>query len=221
MSSTRDQLLVLVGVYSSLVGVREDLLCGGGSDGTCDPSAQHLRVVTASDALTGVVGYVETALPKNDQYGVGAALGTALGAAFIPDFLGNDRLVEGQVHGHQVPPELQGRSLLQPLGGEFDDRVGDVHSVDAWDYGRASAMARWGVAARLCSVAEAESAVIRAGRLVQVNYRSWADFSAAYALGRCLRFDQEEFGDWYEKSLRTHRALMTDPASPWLTIPWS
>ncbi|MFE5294805.1 DUF1266 domain-containing protein [Streptomyces sp. NPDC056632] len=85
-----------------------------------------------------------------------------------------------------------------------------IHSVDAWDYGRASAMARWGVAARLCSVAEAESAVIRAGRLVQVNYRSWGDFSASFALGRCLQFDQEDFGDWYEKSLRTHRALMTD-----------
>ncbi|WP_282696373.1 DUF1266 domain-containing protein [Streptomyces sp. CC208A] len=96
-----------------------------------------------------------------------------------------------------------------------------IRSVDAWDYGRASAMARWGVATRLGSVAEAESAVIRAGRLVQVNYRSWADFSASYALGRCLQFDEEEFGDWYEESLRTHRVLMTDPTSPWLTIPWA
>ncbi|MFJ5709106.1 DUF1266 domain-containing protein [Streptomyces sp. NPDC093105] len=96
-----------------------------------------------------------------------------------------------------------------------------VRSVEAWDYARASAMARWGVATRLCSVAEAESAVIRAGLLVRANYRSWADFSASYTLGRCLRFDEEEFGEWYDESLRTHRALMTDPTSPWLTIPWA
>ncbi|WP_030694094.1 DUF1266 domain-containing protein [Streptomyces globisporus] len=96
-----------------------------------------------------------------------------------------------------------------------------IRSAEAWDYGRASAMARWGVAARYCTLPEAEAAVIRAGRLVHVNYRSWTDFSAGYALGRCLHFDEEEFGEWYDKTLRTHRALTTEPTSPWLTIPWS
>lgn len=82
-------------------------------------------------------------------------------------------------------------------------------------------MARWGLAARLCSLQEAESAVVRAGRLVQLNYRSWEDFSAAYILGRCLHFDEEEFGEWYETVLATHRALTTDPAGPWRTLPWT
>ncbi|MFI9204711.1 DUF1266 domain-containing protein [Streptomyces sp. NPDC053048] len=95
-----------------------------------------------------------------------------------------------------------------------------VRSVLAWDYGRASGMARWGVGARFGSVAEAEAAVIRAGRVSQATYNSWADFSAGYVLGRCLHFDDEEFGNWYQGVLEAHRLLFSDPQSPWLNIPW-
>ncbi|MFG2114563.1 DUF1266 domain-containing protein [Streptomyces sp. NPDC048718] len=95
-----------------------------------------------------------------------------------------------------------------------------VRTVKAWDYGRASAMARWGVSTRLGTLAEAEVAVHRAGRLVHSTYTSWADFSAAYALGRCLHFDEGEFGKWYDSILATHRLLTTDPTSPWLNLPW-
>ncbi|MGR6916570.1 DUF1266 domain-containing protein [[Actinomadura] parvosata] len=95
-----------------------------------------------------------------------------------------------------------------------------VHSVEAWDYGRASKMARWGLGARYCTLEEAEQAVLRAGRVSRLEYRSWADFSAAYILGRCLHFDEEEFGDWYGEMLDAHRILTTDPASPWRNIPF-
>ncbi|MBO0652932.1 DUF1266 domain-containing protein [Streptomyces triculaminicus] len=95
-----------------------------------------------------------------------------------------------------------------------------VRSVLSWDYGRASAMARWGVAARFGSVAEAEAAVVRAGRVSQATYNSWHDFAAGYALGRCLHFDEEEFGNWYQGVLEAYRLLVTDPQSPWLNIPW-
>ncbi|GGO82238.1 DUF1266 domain-containing protein [Nonomuraea cavernae] len=97
---------------------------------------------------------------------------------------------------------------------------GFVHGVEAWDYGRASKMARWGLGARYCDLPEAEQAVLRAGRLSGINYRSWEDFSAAYILGRCLHFDEEEFGDWYGEMLDAHRILTTDPNSPWLNIPF-
>ncbi|TMR12753.1 DUF1266 domain-containing protein [Nonomuraea turkmeniaca] len=96
-----------------------------------------------------------------------------------------------------------------------------VHTVEAWDYGRASKMARWGLGARYCDLAEAERAVLRAGRLSRINYRSWEEFSAAYVLGRCLHFDEEEFGDWYGEMLNAHRILTTDPNSPWLNIPFT
>ncbi len=57
---------------------------------------------------------------------LGLAFGLALGPAFVPDLFGEVRLVEGEVHGHQSPPEVLGWALAQPLCGEFDDRVGDV-----------------------------------------------------------------------------------------------
>ncbi|WP_241833032.1 DUF1266 domain-containing protein [Streptomyces caatingaensis] len=95
-----------------------------------------------------------------------------------------------------------------------------VRSVLAWDFGRASKMARWGLGARYCTLAEAENAVVRAGRISQLNYRSWEEFSAGYILGRCLHFDEEEFGDWYQDMLEAHRILVTEPNSPWLNIPW-
>ncbi|MHB9859408.1 DUF1266 domain-containing protein [Streptomyces sp. YIM S03343] len=95
-----------------------------------------------------------------------------------------------------------------------------IGSVDAWDIGRASGMARWGLGARYCDLKEAEAAVIEAGVAAARSYRSWQDFSAGYILGRCLHFDNEEFGDWYTSVLDTHRVLMSEPGSPWLTIPF-
>ncbi|MEV7724613.1 DUF1266 domain-containing protein [Streptomyces sp. NPDC087917] len=97
---------------------------------------------------------------------------------------------------------------------------GWVRSVEAWDHGRASQMARWGVGARHATVEEAESAVLRAGEAARQTYRSWAEFSAGYVLGRCLHFDEEEFGDWYTGALAAHVVLTSDPASPWVNIPW-
>ncbi|MEU1802349.1 DUF1266 domain-containing protein [Streptomyces sp. NPDC019937] len=95
-----------------------------------------------------------------------------------------------------------------------------VPSVEAWDYGRAAGMARWGLGARYCDQREAENAIARASRLGRLNYRSWEEFSASFILGRCLHFDEEEFGTWYQDMLEAHRILTTDPGSPWLTVPW-
>ncbi|WP_460106814.1 DUF1266 domain-containing protein [Streptomyces sp. YKOK-J1] len=95
-----------------------------------------------------------------------------------------------------------------------------VSSVDAWDLGRASKMARWGLGARFGTLAEAEAAVVQAGRAASLSYKSWQDFSAAYILGRCLHFDEEEFGDWYQDMVEAHRILMSDPGSPWLNVPF-
>ncbi|SCK51357.1 Protein of unknown function [Streptomyces sp. WMMB 714] len=95
-----------------------------------------------------------------------------------------------------------------------------VRSVLAWDYGRAASMARWGVGARFCDIAEAEQAVIRTSRVSQVTYHSWKDFAAGYILGRCLHFDEEHFGNWYTEMLDAYRVLDSHPESPWLTLPW-
>lgn len=52
-----------------------------------------------------------------------------------------------------------------------------VTSVEAWDLGRASKMARWGLGARFATLPETESAVIRVSRAAALAYRSWPDFS--------------------------------------------
>ena len=95
-----------------------------------------------------------------------------------------------------------------------------VTSVDAWDLGRASKMARWGLGARFGSLHEAEAAVVEAGRMAARSYRSWQDFSAGYILGRCLHFDEEEYGEWYTSMVDAHRILVSDPHSPWVNIPF-
>ncbi|MFC4516263.1 DUF1266 domain-containing protein [Streptomyces ehimensis] len=95
-----------------------------------------------------------------------------------------------------------------------------VRTATAWDHGRAAGMARWGLAARYCTLHEAEEAVLRAGIAAKAAYGSWEEFSAGYVLARCLHFDEEKFGKWYEDALAAHRILTTDLASPWLNIPW-
>jgi hypothetical protein len=98
---------------------------------------------------------------------------------------------------------------------------GIVNSVLGYDFGRAVNMARWGFGARFCDRRAAESIVLRAGELTRRHYVSWPDFGAGYALGRVVRFDNEEYGHMYESVLGPHRMLMNDPGSPWRHIRFS
>ncbi|CAM5259459.1 DUF1266 domain-containing protein [Streptomyces antimycoticus] len=129
--------------------------------------------------------------------------------------------MEGQIAGVQ---RLIGRIARYEERFRADGLLTDgqfVHKVEAWDYGRAAGMARWGLGARYCTQQEAEKAISRASAAGQASYQSWEEFSAAFILGRCLHFDDEKFGTWYQDMLNAHRILTTDPASPWLTIPWA
>lgn len=96
-----------------------------------------------------------------------------------------------------------------------------VNSVFGYDFGRAVNMARWGFGGRFCDYRAAESVVLRAGELCRQHYSSWADFSAGYALGRVIRFDNEEYGHMYVSVCGPHRLLMSDRSSPWWHIPFS
>jgi hypothetical protein len=97
---------------------------------------------------------------------------------------------------------------------------GDVHSVAAYDFGRAVNMARWGREAHFCDQATAERLVISVGEGCRRHYDSWAALSAGYALGRVLRFDGEEFGTWYATVLAAHRLLTEAADGPWQTVAW-
>ncbi|SDM26813.1 DUF1266 domain-containing protein [Allokutzneria albata] len=122
-----------------------------------------------------------------------------------------------------VLTELVGKVLRYEARFRADGLLpadGYVRSVAAWDFGRASQMARWGYGARYASRAEMEQALLRTAEASRAVYRSWAEFSAAYILGRCLHFDEEEFGTWYTDVLEAHHALMAAPNSPWRTVPF-
>ncbi|MGI5201803.1 DUF1266 domain-containing protein [Spirillospora sp. CA-108201] len=97
---------------------------------------------------------------------------------------------------------------------------GRVESVYGYDFGRAVNMARWGLNAGYCDADEAEECVLTAGHRAHQVYASWQEFSAGYVLGRMLRFDEGEFGEWYERSLTGHRVLAEDPGSPWRRMAW-
>ncbi|MBA8952468.1 DUF1266 domain-containing protein [Actinomadura namibiensis] len=132
--------------------------------------------------------------------------------------------------GQEVPADAAGELVeLSALVLRYEARFrsdgllppdGRVDSVFGYDFGRAVNMARWGLGARFCDAEAAEEAVLRAGRLAGRVYRSWREFSAGYVLGRMLRFDEGEFGEWYERSLAGHRILTQDPASPWRLLAW-
>ncbi|MET7801860.1 DUF1266 domain-containing protein [Streptomyces decoyicus] len=50
---------------------------------------------------------------------------------------------------------------------------------------------------------------------------AWEEFAAGYILGRCLHFDDEQFGHWYTEMLHAHQVLTTHAESPWRTISWA
>lgn len=81
-------------------------------------------------------------------------------------------------------------------------------------------MAPWGLSTRYWDLAEAEAAVVEAGYKSARCYESWEDFSVAFVLGRCLQFDNEKFGSWYQDMVTVHRIPTSDPGSPWLNIPF-
>ncbi|TDC46719.1 DUF1266 domain-containing protein [Actinomadura sp. KC345] len=97
---------------------------------------------------------------------------------------------------------------------------GRIESVYGYDFGRAVNMARWGLNAGYCEAEEAEKCVLTAGGRAGQVYSSWGSFSAGYVLGRMLRFDEGEFGEWYKRSLAGHRVLAEDPDSPWRRMAW-
>ncbi|TMQ91050.1 DUF1266 domain-containing protein [Actinomadura soli] len=123
---------------------------------------------------------------------------------------------------HEVV-ELSGQVLRYESRFRADGLLppdGRVASVYGYDFGRAVNMARWGLNAGFCDAEEAEKCVLTAGQRANQVYTSWGSFSAGYILGRMLRFDEGEFGEWYERSLAGHRVLAEDPESPWRRMAW-
>jgi hypothetical protein len=137
------------------------------------------------------------------------------------------RAIERWSRDNAVPPE----ALLDLAAriGRYETRFRDdgllpaggvVGTALAYDFGRAVNMARWGREAQFCDQDTAERLVIGAGRRCRRHYDSWAALSAGYALGRVLRFGDEELGTWYDSVLAAHRILTGAAGGPWQTLTW-
>ncbi|MFD3482876.1 DUF1266 domain-containing protein [Streptomyces sp. NPDC058665] len=137
-----------------------------------------------------------------------ARTGTATDDGEFEEFVAHLRALVGKLLRYESRFRADG--LLPPDGV--------VRSVAAWDIGRASKMARWGLGARYATESETLDCLTRASQAARAAYGSWEEFSAGYVLGRCLHFDEEEFGPWYTTVLDAHRALVTTPDSPWRTV---
>jgi hypothetical protein len=131
--------------------------------------------------------------------------------------------IEAWSRDNDVPPDPL-LELTETIG-RYEERFraeallpadGDVHSVAAYDFGRAVHMARWGREAHFCDQATAERLVISAGEGCRRHYDSWEALSAGYALGRVLRRGGEEFG----AVLAAHRILTEAADGPWQTVGW-
>jgi hypothetical protein len=137
----------------------------------------------------------------------------------------------GTLHDRGAPPavvkemeELVRRIMRYEARFRADGLLpedGWVVTAAAYDYGRAPSVARWCLAARFCTPHEAEQSIVHAGALSKSAYHSWEGFSAGYVMGRVLRFDDEEYGHYYEDALSSHRLLMENEGSPWRNIPWN
>jgi len=95
-----------------------------------------------------------------------------------------------------------------------------IPSAVAWNLGRASMMARWGVACRYGTENEVRRALEHVSGQARRVYGSWEEFGAGYVLGRCLHFDAEEFGSWYTDARWCFQTLTSDTDSPWRTVPF-
>lgn len=122
------------------------------------------------------------------------------------------------------------RRFEQSYGKEEFDRKMSVVSKSlpklngktliGWDYCRIISLSRWGYTFGIMSESEAWSKIMEAARMLQQNLSSWEDLGTNYMTGREFWSKQEtdETGSAYDKNLRK---LLTDPTSPWKTLPWN
>ncbi|MEU5585096.1 DUF1266 domain-containing protein [Streptomyces chrestomyceticus] len=198
----------------------QGLACGA-------PLAVH-HSVPWNELGTAFLDYAADAQLLHEQWSVTdpaswqQRLGQLLDAGFVP--AETEAALRARAGG-----EDSGSGGVPELVEKYEERFradgvlpadGQVKSLVALDYAHAVALVRWGLGARYCAPPEAEQAVLRAGELARAAYGSWQEFSAGYALGRALAFDNGWFGTAYQEAVHLHRVLGQDPASPWANLPF-
>src|SRR5690606_16474732 len=107
-SRTAVQNALSVSASRHLPGCCEDLRHRSGTDGPGEPEIQHLEVITALDALTVPLGHLDAPMAQQQKERVRLPLGPTLLATLLSELLRGLRLEEGEVDGHEMPPEIRG-----------------------------------------------------------------------------------------------------------------
>jgi hypothetical protein len=170
---------------------------------------------------------VDALLEENSDPRVSLVLALRRGEACDAEPAAWRRAIGLWCRDNDVPPDALldlaariGRYETRFRDGGLLPAGGIVHSALAYDFGRAVNMARWGREAHFCDQDTAERLVIDAGKRCRRHYDSWTALSAGHALGRVLRFDDEEYGTWYDSVLAAHRLLNEAADGPWQTVAW-
>lgn len=147
-----------------------------------------------------------------------------------PDLAGWQRIIRqagelGQLRAHWVPVLLAAAARISHYEDRFRadgliPKHGVVHSLRGYDWGRAVGAAGLGERAGYGDQQTTEGMVVRAGRLCARHYMSWADLSAAFALGALLSFAGKNFEAFYDEVVVTRQRLLTELDSPWRALRW-
>lgn len=93
-------------------------------------------------------------------------------------------------------------------------------SIAAWDFVRYISLCGWGYIAGYITKDEAWRRIMPAAELLQRTFNSWSDLGENYLIGREF-WSQQQTIQRGQRMRECYQKLLSDPASPWVTIPWS
>src|SRR5690606_14754272 len=149
---TAVQNALSVSASRHLPGCCEDLRHRGGGDGPGEPEIQHVEVITALDALPVPVSDLDAPMVQQQKERVRLPFGPSLLATLLSELLRGLRLEEGEVDGHEVPPEIRGPGRAEALFREFDEGAGGGLVVGRQAFQRLCQRVQYGIGFRFATV---------------------------------------------------------------------
>jgi len=110
---------------------------------------------------------------------------------------------------------LGARDLLIDSFGFTEEELLSIESLNAWDYGRATTIARYGVSAGFLEEDEVWGYLKLAADSAAMAYNSWREYTAAYILGRALAFGNSSWDFNFALDF-----LLNHSESPFVRIPF-
>jgi DNA-directed RNA polymerase subunit RPC12/RpoP len=114
-----------------------------------------------------------------------------------------------------LPDDKSGDDPRQALVRENREEIARS-GVLAWDTARVVAICGWGAWAGYMPELEAWEVMLTGAVRAQSTYDSWESYAKGYELGRLYWSEGKE----HPPTARALEKLLTDPKSPWKTLPW-